>query len=262
VRTIDRQLRGIRRASFREKIPLNEKLERMVAGVRTHAFLINPASQNTYLYLARYVKCCGEFWFQRELGTLKLLDWGCGKGHFSFLLAELGANVTSCDLGASTRDSSFGQRTPIIEKARINVIPLRHEYRLPFEDNQFDIVLSFGVLEHVANDLESLREIHRILRPSGLFFCFALPYFLSWTQRLLHLKGIYYHDNLYLKRRARHLLAEADFQLVDMWHRQLFPKNTVNYPRYRLCERLDQILAEHTPLKYFATNIEFLAVKW
>ncbi len=57
------------------------------------------------------------------------------------------------------------------------------------------------------------------------------------------------------------MLANTGFTLLDIWHRQLLPKNTVRYPNYRAFERLDQMLVNFTPLRYFATNIEFVAAK-
>jgi hypothetical protein len=51
------------------------------------------------------------------------------------------------------------------------------------------------------------------------------------------------------------------FEVIDIWHRQLFPKNSINYPIYQAFEKVDQFLTENTPLKYLATNIEFVAVK-
>jgi ubiquinone/menaquinone biosynthesis C-methylase UbiE len=41
--------------------------------------------------------------------------------------------------------------------------------RLPFEDNSFDSVYSFGVLHHIPDARNVLREIHRVLKPGGVF---------------------------------------------------------------------------------------------
>jgi SAM-dependent methyltransferase len=175
-------------------------------------------------------------------------------------MREMNAQITACDvLGAD--DSSFGQNTPIIEKVSINIVPLEHPYILPFKDTSFDIVLSFGVLEHVPNHLASLQEINRILKPSGLIFCFFLPYHLSWTQRLAHLRGNFYHDRLYSKKMVKELLKQSELELIDIWHRQLLPKNSISYGNYRTFELIDQWLTENTLLKYTATNIEFVACK-
>jgi GT2 family glycosyltransferase/SAM-dependent methyltransferase len=51
----------------------------------------------------------------------------------------------------------------------INVNGIRHEdaTRLSFQDNSFDHVLSFDVLEHIPNYGAALVEFHRVLRPGG-----------------------------------------------------------------------------------------------
>ena len=42
---------------------------------------------------------------------------------------------------------------------------------LPFADDSFDVVISWGSLEHIAGGYDkTLREIRRVLRPEGLFF--------------------------------------------------------------------------------------------
>lgn len=251
----------LRRRTFNETIPLDQDLLQIIKGHPTHGFLQNPAGQNVFLYLTRYVSNFAGIYFSRDIGQLAILDWGCGKGHVTYLMRKLGADPVSCDLKCSKDDSSFGQAVPIIRGQGIRVEPIEHEYLLPYGDASMDIVLSFGVLEHVANDEKSLAEIHRILKDQGLFFCFNLPYVFSWTQRLSRLRGDYYHDRLYDKKTVCRLLDAAGFELLDIWHRQLFPKNTVRYPKYMFFERMDHFLTEYTSLKYFATNIEFVASK-
>lgn len=52
-------------------------------------------------------------------------------------------------------------------------IPIRYvrptlEGNIPLEDNQFDIVTSFGVLHHIANVSFVITECHRCLKPGGV----------------------------------------------------------------------------------------------
>jgi SAM-dependent methyltransferase len=55
-----------------------------------------------------------------------------------------------CDLHPSTTDV---QRVDMLD--------------IPFEDRAFDLVIANHVLEHVADDLKALAEIHRVLKPGG-----------------------------------------------------------------------------------------------
>ena len=259
--TVKDRYQKLRRRTFNESMPLDNDLLQIIKDHPTHGFLQNPAGQNVFLYLTKYVRDFAEDYFHRDIGQLAILDWGCGKGHVTYLMRKLGAAPVSCDLKSTKDDSSFGQAVPIIIKQEILVEPIEHEYLLPYGDASMDIILSFGVLEHVASDQRSLAEIHRVLSDGGLFFCFNLPYTFSWTQFICRLRGDRYHDRLYDKKKVRSLLDDSGFELLDLWHRQLFPKNTVRYPRYRLFERADLFLTEHTLLKYFSTNIEFVAKK-
>ena len=47
--------------------------------------------------------------------------------------------------------------------------------RLPFEDNSVDLIFSYHTLEHVADFLFALSEIHRVLKHGGPFLV-GLPY--------------------------------------------------------------------------------------
>ena len=222
-------------------------------------YLRNPVIQNIYNYQIDYVLNLSRKWLKKQ--SLSILDWGCGRGYVSYLLRKReNLNVVSCDVNAGVT-SAFGSNSPIFSLGNINLIELKHDYILPFDNSTFDVVLSFGVLEHVPNTLESLREIRRILSPNGLFFCFYLPYKLSYTQRISHIKGDWYHKILYWKKDIKKLLEEADFNLLDIWHRALLPKISLVPPIYHKIEKIDNWLCNYSLLKYIATNIEFVAYK-
>jgi SAM-dependent methyltransferase len=249
----------VRTACLSAKLPLDEKLISLASRAASHSFLTNAASHNLYLLLLNYLQVFSEQRLGKPSHQLRILDWGCGKGFCSYLLKKRGFEVMSCDIERNADDSAFGQDTPIIDAEKIDVIPLRDAVALPFESHSFDIVLSMGVLEHVQDDLGSLKEIRRILKPNGLFFCFFLPFVGSWTQYVMRSRGDNYHDRLYTKRGVRDLLNRSGFALLDIWHRQLFPKNSVHYPAYRFFEALDQAIVRVSPLRFLTTNIEFVA---
>jgi SAM-dependent methyltransferase len=49
-------------------------------------------------------------------------------------------------------------------------------HQIPFEANRFDVVLCNHVLEHVQDDIQAMREIHRVLKPGG-FAILQIPFF-------------------------------------------------------------------------------------
>lgn len=57
-----------------------------------------------------------------------------------------------------------------VENTRFNNIEttqLRLENYLPFEDSSFNVVTMLAVLEHIDDDQQILKEIHRVLVPGG-----------------------------------------------------------------------------------------------
>ncbi|UXX79654.1 methyltransferase domain-containing protein [Reichenbachiella carrageenanivorans] len=40
-------------------------------------------------------------------------------------------------------------------------------HEMPFEDNRFDVAFCNHVMEHVADDIQSMKEIYRVLKPGG-----------------------------------------------------------------------------------------------
>ncbi len=249
------EIAALRRQTFATWHALDDNLSHVGKQLPSHSFLGNPAGQQVFLYLSHFSALLAQRWFARSPQEIKVLDWGAGKGQVTYLLTQHGFTPDSCDLVDTE------PLRPLLERTGIGLIALEHDYELPFADASYDMVLSFGVLEHVPNDRESLREIFRVLRPGGLLLCYNLPGARSWIMHLAHLMGNHYHDRLYERAGVSQMLHECGYQVLDMWQRQLFPKNRLPYPMPWLWERLDQWLVEHTPLGRLATSLEFVALR-
>lgn len=192
---------------------------------------------------------------QKDDEPLSFLDWGAGRGHNTFLLGKEGISTVPFDV--HFHESPIWPLTSQ-KKPTLGTDP----YRLPYDDNTFDIISSFGVLEHVPQEKDSLQELYRVLKHGGLLLILFLPYYLSYTQRIAHLFGNYYHDRLYSKRNIKDSLTKQGYEILDIGHGQLFPKNRApSFLNKFDLESVDRMLTEFTPLKYFATNLEILAIK-
>jgi len=49
-------------------------------------------------------------------------------------------------------------------------------HAIPFEENSFDVIFCNHVLEHVRDDLQAMREMHRVLKPGG-WAILQIPFF-------------------------------------------------------------------------------------
>ncbi len=110
------------------------------------------------LHLKRYVfaapYCANKF----------VLDAACGVGYGSAELARVATRVVGVDVddaAVSYARSRYGGSN--IEFETMDVTSLR------FGDASFDVLVSFETIEHVADREAFLREVTRVLRPSGTF---------------------------------------------------------------------------------------------
>lgn len=252
-----KQLRQIRRQSFRSNYEFDDKLINKAknhphAGI--YQTIINPASHLVYRYLSEFVAEVMLKQTDQLPKSIKILDWGGGKGYVTYFLYKAGFDAVCYET------DDFGHRA--IWEAFHLPTKTGKGISLPFKDETFDAVISFGVLEHVPYDYESLKEINRVLKPNGLFFCLNLPNKYGYMHQVAQRRGLNYHDRLYSWREARYLLKRAGMNPVGRpWRRQLFPKNAITYKHPRQLESLDLKLTRYTPLGYLATSLEFVARK-
>jgi SAM-dependent methyltransferase len=107
-----------------------------------------------------------------SLGTIlpgeSVLDVGCGAGFDAFVAARL--------VGAKGRVAGLDATPRMIEKARENLARLAFSQvtfqageaeALPFPDEDFEVVVSNGVLNLVVNKERAFEELFRVLKPGG-----------------------------------------------------------------------------------------------
>ncbi len=98
-----------------------------------------------------------------RVSNKKILDVGCGDGEFSSLLVKNNNEIFGVDI-SDTAVKIAQSRGIRAEYCDING-------GLPFEDNLFDIVLLFDVLEHIFDPSFILRQTQRVLKPGGVLYC-------------------------------------------------------------------------------------------
>jgi ubiquinone/menaquinone biosynthesis C-methylase UbiE len=189
----------------------------------------------------------------------RVLDWGCGYGQMTALLREEGVDAVAFDYREELEAPTVAplERYPEIEA---HLSP--DQIRLPFPDESFDTVLSCGVLEHVHDPDASLNEIHRVLRPHGIFFVTNLPNRYSYTERIARLLGFYYHgqlpdDRVYTKRTVHELLERHGFELLKLRRVHMLPL-TVGGPA-RAVWTASCALDRVPGLNFAATSLELVA---
>jgi ubiquinone/menaquinone biosynthesis C-methylase UbiE len=101
----------------------------------------------------------------------KYLEIGCGNGALSNYMAEkYRLNVTAIDVDPEQIELAKSV-TKSIQNIRFKEA---NATQLPFQNSEFDIVLSFGVMHHIPNWRDALDEIGRVLKAKGYFMCFDI----------------------------------------------------------------------------------------
>jgi cyclopropane fatty-acyl-phospholipid synthase-like methyltransferase len=193
-----------------------------------------------------------------------VLDWGCGWGQITSMLAAAGLAVESFDYG--------GPGAPNAEVV-LEAYPEHRAYvssedvALPYEDGRYDAVLSCGVLEHVKDPGASLDEIRRVLAPGGTLYCYKLPNRFSYleliarhTNRFHHGEGDY--DLLYTTGSARRLFESHGYEVVELRRANMLPLLLTGAwaaAAEDLIWKANRALARVPLLNFFATNVELVA---
>ena len=127
------------------------------------------------------------------------LEIGTGSGYGIEVIAPHAKRFITVDKFMA----EMGGALPDNVEFRQTVVP-----PLPFESESFDFVISFQVIEHIKDDIEFVREIHRVLRPGGKAIITTPNAPLSLTRNPWHIRE-YRADEL-------HNLFGVHFDQVEM----------------------------------------------
>jgi SAM-dependent methyltransferase len=96
----------------------------------------------------------------------RILDYGAGAGAYAGVLSSLGAEVHACDVSAEAAAACEGRymRVFLIDDSS------------DLGSDEYDMVFSTEVLEHIRDYRLSLRRLYRALRPGGVLLLTTTAY--------------------------------------------------------------------------------------
>jgi 2-polyprenyl-3-methyl-5-hydroxy-6-metoxy-1,4-benzoquinol methylase len=102
-----------------------------------------------------------------ENSDLKLLELGCGGSAFlPYFARRFGFKVSGIDYSENGCD--LARRMCTLNGVHADITCANFFESLPDLESSFDVVVSFGVVEHFTNLEETLRAFSRFLKPAGL----------------------------------------------------------------------------------------------
>lgn len=97
-------------------------------------------------------------WIKLVLNPKNCLDVGCGTGYLVSMLKKLGIDAYGIEISEYALSNVPKEIQPYVKKGDIT--------KIPFDDNTFDLVVTFDVMEHIERSLlkKSLEETVRVSR--------------------------------------------------------------------------------------------------
>ena len=198
----------------------------------------------------------------------RVLDIGCGIGAYVDKFRAQSAHAFGVDVDVE-------KLTDARREKNLDLLACSVSEALPFPKNSFDAVLLHEVIEHVADDAQTIREAHRVCRRGGILIIFAPnrlypfethgAYFgkryvfgniplVGWLPDSLRAKFAP-HVRAYTARDLRALFTRLDGGLVV--HTQIYPGYDKIARRRALLARVLRGITyflEHTPLRVFGLS--------
>jgi ubiquinone/menaquinone biosynthesis C-methylase UbiE len=107
----------------------------------------------------------------KEVGIkpgFRVLDYGCGPGSYTFPLAELvgeSGQIYALDI----HPLAIRRVKDMASKKRLaNVQTILSDCQTGLPDNSLDVVLLYDIFHHLSDPNKILKELHRVLKPSGV----------------------------------------------------------------------------------------------
>lgn len=112
----------------------------------------------------------------------KVLDLASGEGAVSEFMKEIGCEVTAFDISKEALSKA--------QKRGVKIVQGNVEDKLPFKDEEFDVVFWGDNVEHLFLPLKTLKEVCRVLKNNGRLIL-SCPNMGYWRYRVQYLvKGM------------------------------------------------------------------------
>lgn len=170
--------------------------------------------------------------FSIDIRDKNILDFGCGSGAASVILAKFGAKkILGVDIDAGRLDIAKLRIRDYGFNDRIEVCLLKDTKSLPFKNNSFDIVICNAVIEHIDPKERKfyIKELWRLVSPGGYFLILETPnrlwpkethttnlWFISWLPLRLAKYYASFSDSISCKESLEELIAKG-FRGATYW---------------------------------------------
>jgi SAM-dependent methyltransferase len=115
----------------------------------------------------RTLASCAPFLLPYLERGMSVLDCGCGAGSMTLELAARVAPGEVVGLDVESRVLEQAQASAVAQGVDNVRLERGDAYAVPYSDGKFDVVFSNSLITHLTDPMRALREMRRVLKPSG-----------------------------------------------------------------------------------------------
>ena len=183
----------------------------------------------------------------------KILDVGCGRCEILDAFNQLGLDISGVD--ASERIRVFAPK----DISKLDILDFSKE-NIPFDDDEFDVIFTKSVIEHIHDPTLLMKEILRILKPGGIFISLT-P---EWASQMKTFYDDPTHVHPYQPKGLKDLLILSEFKDVHAeifyYHELLWSSSFCRFfasvLRKLISNKTGRCLTDFTGIKLFRWSVE------
>lgn len=156
----------------------------------------------------------------------KVLELGCGCGHTTAMLSVIRQDIKI--IGTDIMEAWTWKH---LEKFGCSFAQCDATH-LPFGREEFDVIVSFGVVEHVENNTKFFKEIYRCLKINGYNIIYDLPNKYSLSEFFAKILDITHHENKYTKGEIISMLNSNRFKVMSIKREYFIPAEIQRISRH------------------------------
>lgn len=128
-----------------------------------------------------------EYLTGQDFMDKKILEVGCGNGDLSnYISVNYNMNVTGVDF--STESIKIANAKKELFNAKTSSFQVADAQALPFENDEFDFIVSCECLEHVPDPQKMINELYRVIKKGGIVILTTENYSNAYAYYIAYLK--------------------------------------------------------------------------
>ncbi|HEB12276.1 MAG TPA: class I SAM-dependent methyltransferase [Actinobacteria bacterium] len=176
------------------------------------------------------------------------LEVGAGTAHLSANLAAHGYETTCLDY---SEEAIKAAKKNYEHQGLSGKFVQGDAFHLPFQEGQFDLTLSTGLLEHYDNPLPIMLEMVRVLKPGGVFYSDIVPERFSLLRAFQRFRRPLesmddFYERAFTQVEIEAMLTETKLRDIKVYPAGVYPPELPLFHRSAMYRRFERSFLDRT----------------